>query len=125
MTYPTYILEPNNDLFMLHVVCTCFLIIIYSIPHYVPVWINLIFLQESTQGHSTLRSFRELRRESTSSTLDRQVSMFRHNATSRTNSAIANSAMTLPFDLERPQVEDTAVMKYLKVQVHYMYLWLC
>nr|XP_054770882.1 protein unc-80 homolog [Lytechinus pictus] len=72
--------------------------------------------KESTQGHSTLRSFRELRRESTSSTLDRQVSMFRHNATSRTNSAVANSAMTLPFDLERPHVEDTPIMKYLKVQ---------
>ncbi|XP_071508730.1 protein unc-80 homolog, partial [Diadema antillarum] len=77
--------------------------------------------KESTQGHSTLRSFRELRRESTSSTLDRQVSMFRHNATSRTNSAVANSAMTLPFDLERPQVEDTPIMKYLKMQAMDLY----
>ena len=77
-------------------------------------------LQESGQGHSTLRSFRELRRESTSSTLDRQVSVFRHQAntsTSRTNSAVALTSGSFPVDLEWPRKEDSPQLKYLKSQV--------
>ncbi|XP_071797964.1 protein unc-80 homolog isoform X4 [Asterias amurensis] len=80
--------------------------------------------KESGQGHSTLRSFRELRRESTSSTLDRQVSVFRHQAntsTSRTNSAVALTSGSFPVDLEWPRKEDSPQLKYLKSQA--MYLW--
>ena len=81
------------------------------------------FVQESGQTHSTLRSMRgDHRRESTSSTLDRQVSMFRPNATgavsnSRTNSAVALTAATLPVDLEWTKKEDSPMLRYLKAQV--------
>ena len=80
------------------------------------------FVQESGQTHSTLRSIRDHRRESTSSTLDRQVSMFRPNATgavsnSRTNSAVALTTATLPVDLEWTKKEDSPMLTYLKEQV--------
>ncbi|XP_022101911.1 protein unc-80 homolog isoform X3 [Acanthaster planci] len=80
--------------------------------------------KESGQGHSTLRSFRELRRESTSSTLDRQVSVFRHQvaaSTSRTNSAVALTSGSFPMELEWPKKEDSPQLKYLKTQA--MFLW--
>lgn len=69
-------------------------------------------------SHSTLKSFRDLRRESTSSTLDRQVSMFGRSATSRTNSGVQINNVTIPLDLmEVHKDEDSPTMKYMKTQV--------
>ncbi|XP_071839173.1 protein unc-80 homolog isoform X3 [Apostichopus japonicus] len=72
---------------------------------------------ESNVSHSTLKSFRDLRRESTSSTLDRQVSMFGRSATSRTNSGVQINNVTIPLDLmEVHKDEDSPTMKYMKTQ---------
>ncbi|KAJ8031313.1 Protein unc-80-like [Holothuria leucospilota] len=72
---------------------------------------------ETNLSHSTLKSFRDLRRESTSSTLDRQVSMFGRSGTSRANSGVQTNNVTIPVDLmEVHKVEDTPTMKYMKTQ---------